>query len=86
MTTGIVRFFNMPNQPVVSRALPPLAGFDENDLLKSDDDLMSEIQQGRKPVKVGHAALLFGMFLQHFTMKMMMASMSASGGMAQAIE
>ena len=84
LTTGTVRFFNEPNHPVTSRILPAVHEYDEHDLMKDDDEILDEVKQGKKQVKVGHTAILMGMFAQVFNKKIMAASMFTVGTMAQA--
>ena len=86
LTTGIVRFFNMPSHHVTSRTLPALTDFDEHDLLKADSELITEVQEGQKQVKVGHAALLLGLFSRHFTARVMTAALVTTSTVAQEIQ
>jgi chromosome segregation ATPase len=83
LTTGTVRFHNEPNHPVISRILPAIHEYDEDDLMKDDEGILEDVKEGRKQVKVGHATIIMGMFAKCFNQKVMMASMFAVGAMAQ---
>ena len=79
LNTGTVRFHNEPNHPVISRILPAIHEYDEDDLMKDDEGILEDVKEGRKQVKVGHATIIMGMFAKCFNQKVMMASMFAVG-------
>ena len=61
LTTGIVRFFNVEKHHVTSRLLPTLEDYDEHDIVKSDTEIMKDIEEEKKKVKIGHSLVLLGL-------------------------
>ena len=81
LTTGIVRFFNVEKHHVTSRLLPTLEDYDEHDIVKSDTEIMKDIEDETKKVKIGHSLVLLGLvaLCEKKTVKAMMAvSMAAT--------
>lgn len=76
LTTGIVRFFNVEKRPLTSRLLPTLEDYDEHDIIKSDSEIMKDIETENKKAKIGHSMVLLGLLAlcEKRAAKMMLAS------------
>ena len=61
LTSGKVEIFNMPNHNVLSRIMPSLQEYDENDLVKDDDAILKDVEKMPQNVKASHATILLGM-------------------------
>ena len=61
LTSGKVEIFNMPNHNVLSRIMPSLQEYDENDLVKDDGEILKDVEKMPQNVKASHATILLGM-------------------------
>ena len=61
LTSGKVEIFNMPNHNVLSRIMPSLQEYDENDLVKDDGMILKDVEKMPQNVKASHATILLGM-------------------------
>lgn len=61
LTSGKVEIFNMPNHDVLSRIMPSLQEYDENDLVKDDGMILKDVEKMPQNVKASHATILLGM-------------------------
>eukprot|EP00435_Cladocopium_sp_Y103_P007244 s1993_g2.t1 len=86
LTTGMVRFFNVPNHKVITRILPVSEEYTEHDLHKTDDELLDEVFQGIKQPKVSHGAVLLSLFSRKTLALLVATSVLSSGVAAQETE
>lgn len=61
LSAGKVTMFGVKGHPVKSRVLPSLGNMEENDLLMSDEEIMTAVKPDHERLVASHATMLCGM-------------------------
>lgn len=77
LSAGKVTMFGVDGHPVKSRVLPSLGNMEENDLLMSDEEIMTAVKPDHERLVASHATMLCGMMATS-TMRTMGLVMTAA--------
>ena len=77
LSAGKVTMFGVDGHPVKSRVLPSLGNMEENDLLMSDEEIMTAVKPDHERLVASHATMLCGMMATS-TMRTMRLVMTAA--------